>query len=329
MASAKKTILKLVIGALIIFFIGTAVFYFRVPILDTVDPYLTRLLYNFNYQLGQLSPCQKPLTFGLVAIDPRFKLTDKQVIAAVNQAATIWSKPIGKPLFAYATTSGEIKIDFVYDWRQETTDKLKKLGIVVEASQKSYKDLKVEYDTLNNQVHTAKTRLEQMIATFTQQERVYNAEVSKWNQRGGVPKNVYDQFNQTRASLDQQLAAINSQTATVNTLIDNLNTEATVLNQLISQLNLNVQKYNTTGASAGKEFQEGVYIKDETGRMIEVNEFSSQAQLIRLLAHELGHALGLEHSTGTSDIMYYLNEAGNDKLTANDLDALKVRCGIK
>jgi len=326
---SRNKILRFIFGMLIVIFIGGVVFYYRVPILDTVDPYLTRLLYNLNYQLEQYSPCQKPLTFRLGAIDPKFKLSNSQVISAVNQASAIWSKAISRQLFAYATTSGEIKIDFVYDYRQETTDKLKKLGIVVETSQKSYEDLKVQYDSLKSEYQSAKAQLDQMISIFTQQEQAYNTQVNQWNQRGGAPKNIYDQLNQTKASLDAQLAAINDKTSQVNPLIDNLNTEGDALNQLIDQLNLNVQKYNTTGAAAGKEFQEGVYIQDETGRRIEVYEFNSQIQLVRLLTHELGHALGLEHSTGTQDIMYYLNEAGNEKPTANDLTALKAKCNIK
>jgi predicted Zn-dependent protease len=48
-----------------------------------------------------------------------------------------------------------------------------------------------------------------------------------------------------------------------------------------------------------------------------------------VLAHELGHALGLDHNEDSKAIMYRLNNGINEKLTNTDLVALKALCGIK
>ncbi|MFA6215094.1 MAG: matrixin family metalloprotease [Patescibacteria group bacterium] len=294
------------------------IYYFQTPLLQDwklIADYFT-------------PPCQKPISYRLGAIDQRFNLTEKDLLAAAKQAADIWSEPINRPLFNYSTT-GEIKINLIYDYRQEATDKLKKLGIEVKDDKNSYDSLKLKYDASVSQYNNQKAALETLISSYEQKQAAYNARVKSWNDRGGAPAAVYEQLNQEKKSLNDLAAKINSQAAKVNDLVDNLNAEATILNKLITELNLTADKYNGVNSTLGGEFNEGVYQQDESGQAINIYEFDNQQRLIRLLAHELGHALGLEHTDNPSDIMYRLNQGTNEKLTDTDLAALKNACKIE
>ena len=274
------------------------------------------------------APCEQPIAYALDLFDDKFGLTRQDFLSAIGEAETIWEEPIGKNLFAYAD-GGKLKINLIYDYRQQATSKLESLGMVVKEDNASYNNLKEKYASLKTEYEQVKADYDTRLISFTQRKNAYDREVQAWNKKGGSSQVEYDRLSQEGAALQAELVEIQKMEARLNEYIDEINSLSIVLNRLVDALNLNVEKYNAVGASRGEEFTEGDYQNIGGQQMINIYEFSSRDKLVRVLAHELGHALGLEHVDDPQAIMYKLNMSANEKLTSDDLGELKLLCAIK
>src|SRR5450759_936309 len=81
--------------------------------------------------------CQEPITYRLGKVDERFNLIREEFRTAVNIAAAMWGKPFYRDLFR-EDPDGVIEINLLYDYRQEATDRLKKLNYKIDRSSSSY-----------------------------------------------------------------------------------------------------------------------------------------------------------------------------------------------
>ena len=277
-------------------------------------------------------PCAEPINYTLGDFDTRFGISEKYFLSALLEAEEIWEKPFGKELFAYKESSendSSLRINLVYDYRQQATSKLASLGIIVKDNQTSYDSLKIKFTESKTGFEAEKRDYEIRVQDFNKNQKVFEEQVAYWNVRGGAPKKEYEQLQIEKNILEKEASRLQILQNKINETVEEINALVVALNRLVSILNLSVEKYNTVGASRGESFTEGVYFSDGLNKEVDIFEFSSRIKLVRVLAHELGHALDLGHVNDSKAIMYELNQGSNVTLTKTDLDALKTKCGVK
>lgn len=312
--------------------LGVLIYQFRVSLREQFLPALGNIKNNVSGIFLKEIPCAEPIPYTLGTFDKKFNISEKYFLSALALAEAIWEKQYGKELFVYVpadSDAGVLKINLIYDYRQQATEKLKDLGIVVKDNRDSYDSLKVKFTALKSKYDQEKIDFSTQIEAFNTRKQAYEDKVNYWNTKGGAPKEEYDKLEMERVSLDAEIKRLQDLQNNINKDADEINALVVVLNRLVSSLNLSVEKYNTTTSSVGESFEEGVYTSDGLNRQIDIYEFSNKDKLVRVLAHELGHALGLDHVDDSKAIMYKYNQSNSLVLSKADIEALKIKCEKK
>lgn len=281
---------------------------------------------NFLQFSRRYIPCKEPIPYTIGTFDRRFALSHQDFRRALLEAEAIWEKPLGRELFIYEPQEADLPINLIYDYRQEVTSTLNDLEHVVEEGETTYDTLQTKYLGLKRKYDEAKSAYNARLKAFNIKSNGYEVQVQIWNSGQRTSREQFDKLESDKAVLQQEVAGLKSSEAQINQMAQEINKLVERLNHLAESLNLKVDTYNTIGASRGDSFTGGLYHSDEDGQEIDIYEFSTKEKLVRILAHELGHALGLEHVADREAIMYHLNQGESKALTQGDLAALEALC---
>jgi len=267
-----------------------------------------------------------PLTYRIGAVDPRFGLSREDFSGAVAQAASLWKQAVSRDVFR-ADAKGVVEINLVYDYRQEAADRMKGLSFKIENTKGSYEQLKAHFETLKRESDLKSSGLTQDFADHNSRVATFNRQVETARQRGGVEEATARQLEAEQRQLATQKEDLVRRQEELKTSVETLRSMAVVINEIASNHNLDLVNYRDTGSQLGPEFSEGIYEQKGTRRTITIYHFPSHDGLVRVLAHELGHAKGLPHLDNPQAVMHRLMVTERPELTPDDVAALKAKLG--
>lgn len=302
---------------------------FQSKVISNIKPIIEKFSTLFNRKIDSIdlySNCQKPITYSLATFDTEFGISKEDFLGAIEEAESIWENALGKELFTYKPSDGILKINLIYDYRQIATEELSNLDTTIVSTKTSYNNLKSQYLNLKSQYTKMLATYNSKLANFNEKSKEYQKNVNYWNSIGGAPRNEYEALQKEKLALQSEFEQLKSKETEINTLSAQINKLVINLNRIANDLNLNVAKYNTIGSARGESFKEGVYTSNGFDQQIDIYEFNNHDKLVRVLTHELGHALGLEHTDDKTAIMYSQNVGDTATLSKTDIEMLQKKC---
>ncbi len=243
------------------------------------------------------SPCDEPQPYRIGSIDERFGYSREEFLGSVNQAASIWNST-GRNLLTFDETA-LLSINLVYDERQSS------LSII--------QNLEESASQNKNAVEKEGRDFESRVSDFRQRAAKLNTQIEYWDSQGGAPPGIYERLVKEQDELAAEANRLNDEAGRLNRKLQEFSSEVINLNRQISRFNKLLH-----------DKPEGGIYKPDTNT-IEIYLADNQEELVRITAHEMGHALGIGHVADKNSIMYPLSSTAQN-LSNDDLWALENIC---
>lgn len=254
-----------------------------------------------SYSYLYYSPCDTPISYSIGVIDPEFNLTKEEVLKRAITAESIWEQAYNKNLFQYDSSS-PFTINATYDERQ---------------------GLRSEANTLRSELEEKQGSIDSRIDAFNKKSAKFksdvdslNQDIAYWNAQGGAPKDEYEALNNRQEDLRQQSEELKNEAGELNASTDSFNSLVKDLNQTV----------NTFNQALEEKPEGGIYMQHGDSKNITVFFNNSEDEFVYTLAHEMGHALGIDHVTDPRSIMY---AKVNTVLTPSSFDLAELEKSCK
>lgn len=271
--------------------------------------------------------CSEPLSFRLGEIDERFSITDDELIALIQEAARVWSDAADTTVVLYDENGG-IAINLVYAEVQQLSDREKQYRDRLEHEEFSITVLENEYRRMNRQYEEEVQKYDEDSRKLQQMINQTNEWVVQKNENGGFNDQDLKRYESRRDEIERRKRDLVQREIMLERKAGELNSKIDFLNEKIEKKNKLVEEYNRT-FSGVRKFTQGAYEWTADRGSINIFHFLDKDELRLVIAHEMGHALGIGHVSNPESVMYELmggQSRPGIKLTTEDIEALKATC---
>ena len=282
------------------------------------------------------APCAIPVHYRLDEIDPRFGFDRLTVTTALIDAVSLWQSRADALLFVESDHPEAMRVSMRFDHRQESANVRSSLRGGLEQDRVQLERDEAMLARWATRIEEARAARDRAADALRADVAGHEARVAAWNAGEG------ERSERRRRALETERETLRLAGEDVRRMTEDLNGDIAAYNRAAADMQRRVAdfrgrvgEYNQ--ASSGELVESGRYqYAPGTGRRIDVFRVEDYEELVRVLAHELGHALGLGHVEQPGALMHaMLHRPGAAptarsvpaELLAADLDALQAVCG--
>ena len=281
-------------------------------------------------------PCGIPLGWRIARLDNGFGLARGEARAAIERAARLWEVAVGQRIFVH-DEEARLLIAFVYDGRQAASTQKRRLHEELDRRSDSLEAEGAALSERQSRLVRDRSEYRRRIEDFEGRAASHNASVREWNRRN-PPADVVERLGAIGERLRLERIDLAEQGRDLETAgllfsddIDRLNATLADHGRAFDAM----ERASPAQSVRAGQFVEAVDIRNgrlvSSQREIHVFQFDDATHLDLVLAHELGHSLGLGHAPDPDALMSEeLEHAGGGRsvtgIHPGDLALLRARC---
>ncbi len=274
--------------------------------------------------------CELPITYHLGTIGEGFGQQRIEVRAALEDAIAMWQTAVDQRLFRRRRGEG-MAVELVYDERQRRAQRLAEANEELSDTKRKLdaqrQDLEDRQQRLNADWESFKANRE----ALRERRQAHHEAVKAWNE-GRVERTPErrERLKQTAEGLGRRAKELEQRQQRLNERRQRLEGDREAFQQKINAYNERVaHQHESYNQRSG--FRMGEYQQDGGERRIQVYKALGEDELRLVLAHELGHALGIGHVDSPEAIMnpqVTQANSGRSSIGVADRAALIRACGL-